>query len=104
MTPLSCAHCGFNFMMHTTNSQAPHLCNNCLIREQARNPKKEVKMATVDILIKCPQEVYADIEEHCINNAVDISTYFLNLHNDKKVSDNEELENQSKHTFKGKKR
>ena len=91
-------------MMHTTDINAPHLCNNCLVKELIRNPKKEDKMSTVDILVKCPQEVYADIEEHCINNAVDISTYLLNLHKEKKTDVLEDIENNSKHNFKGKKK
>lgn len=35
---------------------------------------------TVDILIKCPRQVQINIEEHCINEGIDFSKYFLGLH------------------------
>jgi hypothetical protein len=50
------------------------------VREQQRNPKGEKKMQTIDILIKVPQAEYVDIEEYCINNGIDVTKYFLSLH------------------------
>lgn len=38
---------------------------------------------TVDILIKCPRQVQIDIEEYCINQGIDFSRYFLELHHAK---------------------
>ncbi len=77
MQPIPCAHCGNNFMRHTIDPEAPKLCNNCDIREQHRNPKKEKQMETIDILIKCPKDEYAKIEEYCINKGMNITQYFL---------------------------
>lgn len=80
MTPVPCAHCGYNFMRRTTDPEAIRLCNSCDIRENIRNPPKDKKMETVDILIKCPLKVQAEIEEYCIAIGMDFSKYFLNLH------------------------
>lgn len=80
MQPIPCAHCGNNFMRHTLDPEAPKLCNNCIVKENLRNPKKEKPMQTVDVLIKCPPQVQAEIEEHCITVGIDFTKYFLNLH------------------------
>lgn len=80
MPPIPCAHCGVNFMRTTTDPEAPKLCNNCLFREEQRNPKERDKMKTVEILIKCPQETQIEIEELCINQGINFSRYFLELH------------------------
>jgi len=54
------------------------LCNNCLVAEERRNPKKgEIKMSTIDVLVKCPQAQYAQLEEHCLKDGKDLSTFIL---------------------------
>lgn len=80
MPPIPCSHCGGNFMRTTTDPDSPKLCNNCLVREEKRNPRKEEVMDTVDILIRCPREDQIEIEEICINQGKDFSRYFLELH------------------------
>lgn len=91
MPPIPCAHCAKHFMRHDLNALTPKLCNSCKDKEEKRNPKKEDPMTanSISILIHVPQEVQADIEEYCINNAVDFSQYFLALYNKNKepVSD-----------------
>lgn len=80
MPPIPCAHCGVNFMRTTTDAEAPKLCNNCLLREQQK-PRKEAPMENiVDILIKCPRQDQIEIEEICINQGIDFTRYFLELH------------------------
>lgn len=37
-------------------------------------------METIDILVKCPSNIYRDIEEVCINNGTNPSDYLLKLH------------------------
>ena len=80
MNPIPCAHCATNFMRKTNDPEAPKLCNNCLVREEIRNPSKIKKVETMDILIKCPIEIQAEIEEYCINQGIDFSKYFISLH------------------------
>ena len=42
-------------MRPTPDPEAPKLCNNCLVREEKRNPtKKETMEQTIDIKITCP--------------------------------------------------
>lgn len=111
MQPIPCQHCGYNFMRHVVDPLALRLCNNCQLIENKRNPKKDTVMATVDILVKCPQELYAEIEETCLHSAQDISTYFLNLHKNKKnvdipkhIEEEQEEEITPKFTHKSKKK
>lgn len=80
MPPIPCAHCGNNFMRPTIDPEAPKLCNNCSVKEEKRNPQTKVNMDTVDILVKCPKDVQVEIEELCINQGVDFTRYFLELH------------------------
>ena len=81
MHPIPCAHCGVNFMRPLPDAEAPKLCNNCLVRQQLANPRKEEVMSdTVEILIKCPRQDQIEIEEICINQGIDFSRYFLELH------------------------
>jgi len=80
MPPIPCAHCGHNFMRPTNDPEAPKLCHNCSIREDKRTNKGENKMSNVDILITCPRDLQIEIEEHCINQGVDFTKYFLGLH------------------------
>lgn len=82
MHPIPCAHCGLNFMRKTPDPEAHKLCNNCSLREEKRNPKSknEEKMTTVNVTITCPAKDYVAIEEHCINEGIDFSRYFLELH------------------------
>lgn len=81
MSPIPCAHCGANFMRPTPDPEAPKLCNNCLVREEKRNPtKKESMEQTIDIKITCPIAIHNEIEEYCINNGINLSKYFLSLH------------------------
>lgn len=37
-------------------------------------------METIDILVKCPSNVYKDLEEDCINNGTNPSDYLLKLY------------------------
>lgn len=37
-------------------------------------------METIDILVKCPSNVYKDLEETCINTGTNPSDYLLNLY------------------------
>lgn len=68
-------------MRPTTDAEAPKLCNNCILKEEQRNPRKEVvKMDCVEILIKCPRQDQIEIEEICINEGKDFTRYFLELH------------------------
>jgi hypothetical protein len=80
MQPVPCIHCGYNYMRRTTEPDAIRLCNSCEVREQQRNPKGEKKMETIDILIKCPNHVYRDIEEYCINKGTNPSDYLLKIY------------------------
>jgi hypothetical protein len=81
MHPVPCNHCGSNFMRPTLDPEAPRLCNNCMVREEKRNPTKKENMdTTVEILIKCPRETQIEIEEYCINQGIDFTKYFLQLH------------------------
>lgn len=81
MPPIPCAHCGFNYMRHDLNPELPRLCNNCILKENIRNPPKMKELNYVTILIKCPMEQHIKIEEYCINKGIDLSTYFMDLHN-----------------------
>ena len=83
MHPIPCSHCGNNFMRPTLDPEAPKLCNNCLIREQRRNPEKMNTTETIDVIVTCPRQVQINIEEHCINQGIDFSKYFLGLHYEK---------------------
>lgn len=80
MNPIPCAHCAVNFMRTTPDPEAPKLCNSCLLKEEIRNPNKEKKMDTVNIVIKCPKTVQHAIEEYCINSGIDFTQYFMSLH------------------------
>lgn len=81
MSPIPCAHCGVNYMRPTLDPEVPKLCNNCLVREEHRKPtKKENMESTIDIKITAPLHVHNEIEEYCINNGMNLSQYFLSLH------------------------
>lgn len=81
MHPIPCSHCGGNFMRPTPDPEAPKLCNNCLLREEKRNPtKKENMESTIDIKISCPISMHNEIEEYCINNGISLTNYFIDLH------------------------
>ena len=93
MSPIPCAHCGANFMRPTPDPEAPKLCNNCLVREEKRNPtKKEPMEQTIDIKITCPIKIHNEIEEHCINNGITLSKYLLSLHETFKLNRKEQEE------------
>lgn len=80
MPPIPCMHCGNNFMRHNIDPEAPRLCNNCSVKENIRNPKGVSKMQIITIQIECPRETQIEIEEICINQGVNFSQYFLDLH------------------------
>lgn len=80
MHPIPCAHCGTNFMLHTLDPEAPHLCNSCLIKEEKRNPTKGKQMDTIGIVINCPRKDQNEIEEICLAQGKDFTRYFLELH------------------------
>jgi hypothetical protein len=67
-------------MRTNKDPEAPKLCNSCGYRENIRYPKKEKPMDTVDVLIKCPKLIQAQIEEKCLNEGIDFTQYFLSLH------------------------
>lgn len=79
MQPVPCNHCGYNFMRRDLTPDAPRLCNGCEVRENQRNPKGK-KMDTIGILIQCPKDEHIVIEELCINQGIDLTRYFLELH------------------------
>ena len=79
MHPIPCNHCGYNYMRQTTDPEAPRLCNSCAIREEKRAPTKKDHMQTIDIMIKCPVQIHAKIEEYCICKGISLSQYFLGL-------------------------
>ena len=74
-------------MRPTPDPEVPKLCNNCLLREERRNPKKDI-METVDILIKCPAKDQAEIEEYCMKNGLTFTQYFMNIHYSFKAATN----------------
>ncbi len=77
-------------MRRNLDPDAPKLCNNCEVREEKRNPKKEDKMsAHVNILIKCPTADHKGIEEECINRGIDMTKYFMGLHYEMKEAEEE---------------
>ena len=76
MNPIPCNHCGYNFMRKTLDPEAPRLCDACQLTENRRTKKTESDMTTVDILVKCPQDIYKKLEEHCMTNGVSILEYF----------------------------
>jgi hypothetical protein len=80
MSPIPCSHCGYNFMRHTIDPEAPRLCNSCNIREKMRTKGTKMNTDTVGILIQCPIQTQIEIEEYCINNGTDFTKYFLWLH------------------------
>lgn len=74
--PVPCRHCGFNYMKGIEDKQG--LCNNCTLADERRNPKKgENKVESIEILVKCPRDAYAKLEEHCINEGKDLSTFIM---------------------------
>jgi hypothetical protein len=67
-------------MRQTIDPEAARLCPSCKLREEKRSPKKKEVMKTIDIVIKCPPDIHAVIEEWCMNNGMDFTKYFLELH------------------------
>ena len=84
MQPVPCNHCGYNFMRKNLDPDAPKLCNSCEVRENIRNPQGN-KMDTIGILIQCPKDEHIIIEELCINEGIDLTRYFLDLHHASQV-------------------
>ena len=80
IAPIPCAHCGFNFMRHNLDENAPKLCNNCLLRAEKNQPKGEKPMSKASFLIECDRKDQIDIEEKCTNDGITISDYFMRLH------------------------
>ena len=83
MTPIPCSHCGMNFMRRDLNPDAPKLCNNCL-------KPKENNVSTVKILLECDRQTQIDIEEICINEGINFSEYFLELHKSNMIGRSQE--------------
>ena len=79
MPPIPCAHCGVNYMRHSLDPEAPKLCNNCQNTVQQK-PKEKPPVTDIKVIIMMPSKLQAEIEEICINEGVDFSEYFLNLH------------------------
>lgn len=86
-------------MRRDLTPDAPRLCNGCEVRENQRNPKGK-KMDTIGILIQCPKDEHIHIEEHCINQGIDLTRYFLDLHYIRKAElkrrEQDELEHEEK--------
>ena len=101
MNPIPCCHCGRNFMRPTTDPEAPKLCNSCAVREEQRKPKEIKKMDEVGILIQCPKALQIEIEEICINQGIDFTRYFLQLHNGQKMREEREALREKEHKEKG---
>lgn len=80
MPPIPCLYCGQNFMRTDLNPDALRLCNNCSNKEFSKNQKGIKKVDTITILIECPKEIHAEIEELCISKGLSLSNYFLDLH------------------------
>ena len=80
MPVLPCGHCGLNYMRNVNAHECEKLCNACMIREEKRNPKKEIKMKMITISIQCTTEIQNEIEEFCMANGFNFSEYFLKLH------------------------
>jgi hypothetical protein len=80
LAPIPCAHCGTNFMRRDIHPDAPKLCNNCSIKDQIRNPKQEIKLEKVKLLIEVDRETQIEIEELCTNLGISISDYLVSLH------------------------
>lgn len=80
MHPIPCAHCGHNFMRRDLNPEAEKLCNNCLYKQEQKKPKGQQTMSEIQILITCERQTQIEIEEICMNQGIDFSQYFLNLH------------------------
>lgn len=81
MPPIPCSHCGTQFMRTNQDFENEKLCNNCFVKENLRNTKKENSMNdAVEILIKCSREEQIEVEEICISQSKDFSRYFLELH------------------------
>lgn len=78
--PIPCAHCGINFMRRDLALDAPKICNSCIQKEKKRKTKGTVKMDEMKITIGCSQEEHAKIEEICINQGINYTDYFMNLH------------------------
>lgn len=83
--PIPCAHCGVNFMRRDLHIDAPKICNNCILKDQIRNPKKEVKVDKIQVVLEVDQKTHAEIEEICINKGMTFSEYFLNLHDSENI-------------------
>lgn len=97
--PTVCNWCGHQYMPHTIDPNAPKLCNNCINRQPNTTKKRDTFMSdeTVIILINCPKKAHEDIEEFCMRNGVDLTTFFMNLYNNsfsktKVVEQEEEVE------------
>ncbi len=67
-------------MRQTNDPEAQKLCHSCALREEIRSPTKKDKVKTIDIVIRCPVLIQAEIEEHCMNEGIDFSKYFISLH------------------------
>jgi|SRR5277367_1785365 len=78
--PIPCAHCGNNFMRRDLDPDAPKLCNNCILKDQIRHPKQEIKLEKVKLLIEVDRKTQIEIEELCTNEGFSISNYFIRLH------------------------
>lgn len=82
--PLSpCQHCGNNFMQALLLTEGLRLCNNCNLKNENRTQReKNMEDSIVNILIKCPKEYQARIEEDCVARGIDFSKFFMNLYED----------------------
>ena len=78
--PIPCAHCGTNFMRRDLNPESPKLCNTCELKEKNKPKPKEKNMTEVQMLITIDRKTQIEIEEHCVNHGISISTYVMTLH------------------------
>lgn len=98
-SPVPCCRCGMNFMRRDLNPEALRICNNCSLKE--RNPIKKENSMSEDVMsvkITLPRLALIQIEEICTNDGIDLSRYFLDLHESGAYSavriDNDKSENQ----------
>ena len=110
MAPIPCSHCGTNFMKSSQDPEAPKLCNNCIVLEQRRAVPTKPKSSGIGMIIQCPLEAHAQIEEICASQGMSYTQYFMKLH-DANMSCGWKLKSevlpeitQPKEAFKGKKK
>jgi hypothetical protein len=79
MPPKPCGDCGINFMKVAEEK----LCHTCIRKEKERENKYKKEYVNMDLIrinIEMDKKTQAEIEEICINDGINFSDYFLELH------------------------